>query len=46
MKELLDLQPAPLVAIERLQGLVTFGLMMGLGFLASALAWYAYRRRD
>jgi hypothetical protein len=46
MKELLDLQPAPLVAIQRLQGLVTFGLMMGLGFLASALAWYAYRRRD
>jgi hypothetical protein len=46
MQELVDLQPAPLVEIERLPGLATFGLMMGLGFLASAIGWYAYRRRD
>ena len=46
MRELVDLQPAPLVEIERLSGLATFGLMMGLGFLASCLGWYAYRRRD
>jgi hypothetical protein len=46
MRELLDLQPAPLVEIERLPSLATFGLMMGLGFLASGIAWYAYRRRD
>jgi hypothetical protein len=46
MRELVDLQPAPLVEIERLPGLATFGLMMGLGFLASCLGWYSYRRRD
>ena len=46
MRELVNLQPAPLVGIERLPGLATFGLMMGLGFLASCLAWTAYRRRD
>jgi hypothetical protein len=46
MRELLDLQPAPLVGIERLPSLATFGLMMGVGFLAAGIGWYAYRRRD
>jgi hypothetical protein len=46
MRELLDLQPAPLVQIERLSGLLTFGGMMAVGLLASALGWYAYRRRE
>jgi hypothetical protein len=45
MKELLDLQPTPLVQIERLSGLMTFGGMMVLGFVACGLGWYAYRRR-
>jgi hypothetical protein len=46
MKRLLDLQPAPLVLIQRLSGLLTFGGMMVLGLLASCLGWYAYRRRE
>jgi hypothetical protein len=45
MAELLDRQPAPLVEIERLTGLVTFGGLMALGLLASSLGWWAYRRR-
>jgi hypothetical protein len=45
MTELLDRQPAPLVEIERLPGLLTFGGMMVLGLLASSLGWWAYRRR-
>lgn len=46
MKKLLDLQPAPLVQIQRLSGLLTYGGMMVLGLLASCLGWYAYRRRE
>lgn len=46
MRELLDQQPAPLVQIERLSGLLTFGGMMLVGLLASCLGWYAYRRRE
>jgi len=46
MQRLLNLQPAPLVQIQRLSGLMTFGGMMVLGVLASCLGWYAYRRRD
>jgi hypothetical protein len=45
MAELLDRQPAPLVEIERLSGLMTFGGLMALGLLASSLGWWAYRRR-
>jgi hypothetical protein len=45
MAELLDRQPAPLVEIERLSGLMTFGGLMVLGLLASSLGWWAYRRR-
>jgi hypothetical protein len=45
MAELLDRQPAPLVEIERLSGLMTFGGVMVLGLLASSLGWWAYRRR-
>ena len=45
MKDLLDQQPPPLVQIQRLSGLMMFGGMMVLGFLASCLGWYAYRRR-
>jgi hypothetical protein len=46
MTELLDRQPTPLVEIERLSGLVTFGGLMVLGLFASSLGWWAYRRRD
>jgi hypothetical protein len=46
MKELLNLQPAPLVQIQRLSGLLTFGGTMLLGLVASCLGWYAYRRRE
>ena len=45
MTELLDRQPAPLVEIERLSGLMTFGGMMLLGLLASSVGWWAYHRR-
>jgi hypothetical protein len=46
MRDLLDRQPNPDVAIERLSGLVTFGGMMALGLLIACFAWWAYRRRD
>ncbi|HJS26108.1 MAG TPA: hypothetical protein VJ913_03165 [Actinomycetota bacterium] len=45
MAELLDRQPAPLVEIERLSGLMTFGGMMLIGLLASSIGWWAYHRR-
>ena len=45
MKALLDHQPVPIVVIERLPGMVSFGGMMALGLFASCLAWWAYRRR-
>jgi len=46
MRELVHLEPAPLVQIGRLSGLMTFGGMMLVGLLASCLGWYAYRRRS
>ncbi len=46
MRELLDQQPNPGVAIERLAGLVTFGGMMALGLVTACLAWWAYHRRE
>jgi len=45
MKALLDRQPVPIVVIERLPGMLSFGGMMALGLFASCLAWWAYRRR-
>jgi hypothetical protein len=45
MTRLLDQQPAPLVEIERMSGLISFGGMMVLGLFAACLAWWAYRRR-
>ena len=45
MKALLEHQPVPIVVIERLPGMVSFGGMMALGLFASCLAWWAYRRR-
>ncbi len=45
MRELLDRQPTPLVEIERLWGMMSFGGMMLLGLGASCLGWWAYRRR-
>jgi hypothetical protein len=45
MAELLDRQPAPIVAIERLSGLMTFGGLMIPALFASSLGWWAYRRR-
>jgi hypothetical protein len=45
MRTLLDHQPVPIVAIERLPGMVSFGGMMALALFASCLAWWAYRRR-
>lgn len=46
LRDLLDLQPAPLVEITRLDGLTNFGLAMVAGLLASSMAWWAYRKRD
>lgn len=46
MTQLLDQQPIPIVVIERLPGMVSFGGMMALGLLASCLGWWAYRRRN
>lgn len=46
LREFLDRQPAPLVKIERLDGLLRFGALLGGGFLASCTAWWAYRRRN
>ncbi len=46
MRELLDQQPNPGIAIERLSGLVTFGGMMALGLVTACFAWWAYRRRE
>ena len=45
MTRLLDQQPAPLVEIERMPGLISFGGMMVLGLFAACLGWWAYRRR-
>jgi hypothetical protein len=45
MRELVHLEPAPLVQIERLSGLMTFGGMMVVGLFASSLSLYAYLRR-
>ena len=45
MRALLDRQPVPIVEIERLPGMVSFGGMMALGLFAACLAWWAYRRR-
>ena len=38
MRALLDHQPVPIVAIERLPGMISFGGMMALGLFASCLA--------
>jgi hypothetical protein len=46
MTQLLDQQPIPIVVIERLPGLISFGGMMALGLFASCLGWWAYRRRS
>jgi hypothetical protein len=46
MTQLLDQQPIPIVVIERLPGLISFGAMMALGLFASCLGWWAYRRRS
>jgi hypothetical protein len=45
MTRLLDQQPAPLVEIERMSGLISFGGMMVLGLFAACLGWWAYHRR-
>ena len=45
MRALLDNQPVPIVVIERLPGMISFGGMMALGLFASCLAWWAYHRR-
>ena len=46
MTQLLDQQPIPIVVIERLPGLISFGGMMAFGLFASCLGWWAYRRRS
>ena len=46
MTQLLDQRPIPIVVIERLPGLISFGGMMALGLFASCLGWWAYRRRS
>jgi hypothetical protein len=46
LRTLLDTQPGPIVEIEKLSGLLQFGAVMGAGFLAASMAWWAYRRRN
>jgi hypothetical protein len=45
LQALLDLQPAPLVEIERLTGLMTFGGAMVVALVAACIAWWAARKR-
>jgi hypothetical protein len=45
LQEILNLQPAPLVEISRLSGIMRFGTMMAIGFVAASAAWWASRRR-
>jgi hypothetical protein len=45
LKELLDLQPPPFVEIQRQAGLMRFGGMMLVGFLAACTAVWSTRRR-
>lgn len=45
MQAILDQQPNPLVEVQRLSGLMTFGGMMVAALCVSCLAWWAYRRR-
>jgi hypothetical protein len=46
MTQLLDQQPIPIVVIERLPGLISFGGIMALGLFASCLGWWSCRRRS
>jgi hypothetical protein len=46
LRGLLDLEPKPLVEIQRLSGLMRFGGAMVVGLLASCTAWWAYRKRS
>jgi len=45
LQELLNLQPAPLVEISRMHGLVRYGTMMVFGLIVASTAWWASRRR-
>lgn len=45
LRALLDLQPKPLVEIQRLSGLLRFGGAMVVGLLSACTAWWAYRKR-
>lgn len=45
MRTLLETQPIPIVVIERLPGMISFGGMMALGSFAACLGWWAYHRR-
>jgi hypothetical protein len=45
LKELLDLQPPPFVEIQRQAGLLRFGGMMLVGFLAACAALWSCHRR-
>lgn len=46
LAELLNLQPAPLVEIQRLSGMMRFGGAMLIGLLAACTAWWSYRKRS
>jgi hypothetical protein len=46
LRALLDMQPKPLVEIQRLSGLLRFGGAMVVGLLASCTALWAYRKRS
>jgi hypothetical protein len=45
LRALLDLQPAPLVEIERLTGILRFGGAMVIGLLAACTAWWCCHKR-
>ncbi len=46
LRTLLDLEPQPLVEIQRLSGLMRFGGAMLIGLLASSTAWWCYHKRS
>jgi hypothetical protein len=45
LRALLDLQPKPLVEIQRLSGLLRFAGAMVVGLLSACTAWWVYRKR-
>ena len=45
MRDLLDAQPSPTIAVEQLDGVLRFASAAGLAFAAGVVAWWSQRRR-